>query len=111
MNKGVSGIGEQETNMSVLCDNVNDFADVFQTSKEVSNLGILPGQIRGSNTGYATFIGQLLACKFGVRPDISLGYAGMGLTTNSDLDNESGKFLTRSEVIRRIRSAMEASKN
>ena len=111
MNKGVSGINEQEANMSVLCDNVNDFADVVQSSKEVSNLGILPGQIRGSNTGYATFIGQLLACKFGVRPDISLGYAGMGLTPNSDLDNESGRFLTRSEVIRRIRSTMEASKN
>lgn len=85
--------------------------EIFQAAGEAAGAGILHGEIRGSNTGYASFIGQLLASKFGVRSDISLGYAGMGLAPNSGLDNESGRFLTRSEVIRRIRSTMEASMN
>ncbi len=85
--------------------------EIFQAEGEAAGQGIIPGGIRSSNTGYASFIGQLLADRFGIRSDISLGYAGMGLTPNSGLDNESGRFLTRSEVIRRIRSTMEASMN
>ena len=85
--------------------------EVFQAEDEAAGQGFIHGGIRSSNTGYAYFIGQLLASKFGIRSDISLGYAGMGLAPNSGLDNESGRFLSRSEVIRRIRSTMEASMN
>jgi hypothetical protein len=77
---------------------------------EVPGTGILPGFLRGSNVGYATFVEKLLENKFGVKSDISLGFAGMGLVSNTYIDNESGKFLSHSEVIRRIRSATEASK-
>lgn len=89
---------------------VNEFADVVQAMSEVPGTGILPGFLRGSNVGYATFVEKLLENKFGVKSDISLGFAGMGLVPNTYIDNESGKFLSHSEVIRRIRSATEASK-
>lgn len=71
--------------------------------------GALGGHVPSANNAVAAFVKEILDNLFGIRADISLGWAGTGIGSdpNTYIDKATGRKLTHAEAITKIRRCVK----